>query len=358
MRCSSILIPFLICAAGCSSPAEKPAVENSRASLEENLKPREVRLIKAEIREEKPSLEVVGEIRPFDEVEISSEVAGRVQQLFAEVGDRVRKDDLLCRLDPTTFDLSLRQAEAALEAARANLELARKELDRKKDLVSDHTIPQADFDRARAQADLAEAQVREAEAARGLAEHRLKMTGIRAPSPGAVTLRMAAVGQWVDVGQSLLEMATGSRIKVVARIPSSWAEEISGLESFSFSVGTEDHLRSAKIYSIDPVINEASRSFELVGAAPAEGIKAGAFARIHLQSSHAEKSLWLPIDAVVISDTPRVLMVRDSKIVIRRVQTGLRSEDRVEILSGLSEDEEVVSSVAGLSRDLPVKVIP
>lgn len=357
MRYPSILILCLMIGTACSPPAEQQAVENPRTSLEQNLKPRKVQLIRPEVRERQPAIEVVGEIRPFDEVEISSEVAGRVLNIAVEVGDRVDKGALLCDLDPTTFELGLEQAKGALAAAQANLQLATKELERKKDLVSDNTIPQSTFDQVLAQHDLAAAQVQEAQAALGLAEHRLRMTKIRAPAAGAISGRLVASGQWVDVGQTLLEMATGNQVKVVGRLPSSWAEELQGLKIFQFTLGTESKVRQAKLFSIDPVINENSRSFDLVGTAPADGLKAGAFARIQLHSLETERTLWLPVSAVVISDTPRVLMVEDSKITIRRIQTGLRSDHMVEIVSGLSENEEVVSSVAGLSRGLPVEVV-
>jgi len=357
VRFSTILSILLVLSA-CGPVSEKPASRDAREKLDENLQPRRVRLIRAEVRETNPSLEVVGEIRPFDEVDISSEVAGRVDEVRAEVGDRVEKGYALVRLEARTFELAVRQADAGLAAAKASLDLAERELERKKDLVSDHTIPQASFDQARARFDLAKAELEQAKANLELARHRFRVSEIKAPSAGSVTRRSVAVGQWIDVGQTIFRMATGSRIKIAARVPSYWAENLQGMESFEFRVGSSDRLRKAKLFSIDPVIQKNSRSFEVVGTTDGRDIKAGSFARVILKSQRTEKRLWLPTEAVVISDTPRILLALNSRVSPRRVQTGLRSENMVEILSGLAEDEDVISNVAGLSRDLPVEILP
>ena len=121
--------------------------------LEQALAPREVKLITPETREEKPSVELVGEIRAFDTVTVSSEVAGKVDRVLVEVGDHVDAGTPLAEVDRATFQIYLQQAEANLAAARADLALAEKELERKRDLRSDETISQAAFDQASAARD-------------------------------------------------------------------------------------------------------------------------------------------------------------------------------------------------------------
>lgn len=354
---NSWILPGLLLLVACGPTVKEPKIQNARENLEKNLQPRKVKLISPEIREENPSLEVVGDIRPFDKVDISPEVAGRVSEVLVEVGRKLSPGQCLLKLAPETFDLEVQQAEASLAAARANLDLAERELDRKQDLVSDHTIPQAVFDQARASRDLAKAQLQQAQSSLGLARHRLEVTEVRAPSAGAITRRLVAVGQWVDVGQALFELAVGDRVKVAARVPSDWALNLEGIKDFDFRLGNSETQRTAHIFSIDPIINEDSRSFEVVGTAPGDGIKAGAFARVLLRSLNVKRRLWLPVEAVVTSDTPRVLMVESSRVVVRRIETGPRAEKMVEVLSGLEEGEKVISSVAGLSRDLPVEII-
>ena len=114
-------------------------------SLEQALAPREVRLVVAEIRDERSSVQLVGEVRAFDTVTMSSEVGGKVDRVLVEVGDRVASGAPLVEVDRETFRIYLQQAEANLAAANADLALASKDLDRKRDLRSDETIPQSDL---------------------------------------------------------------------------------------------------------------------------------------------------------------------------------------------------------------------
>jgi len=105
-------------------------------TLERALAPREVRLITPKVREERPSVQLVGEVRAFDTVIMSSEVAGRVDRVHAEVGDRVAAGTPLAEVDRETFRIYQQQAEANLAAANADLALADKDLERKRDLRS------------------------------------------------------------------------------------------------------------------------------------------------------------------------------------------------------------------------------
>ena len=104
-------------------PGGGDAPEAAAAAREAALAPREVRLITPEPREERPSIQLVGEVRAFDSVAVSPEVAGKVDAVRVEVGDRVRSGQPLAEIDRATYKIYLDQAEAQLQAAQADLEL-------------------------------------------------------------------------------------------------------------------------------------------------------------------------------------------------------------------------------------------
>jgi membrane fusion protein (multidrug efflux system) len=342
---------------GChGSDDDDPAA--TAETLEKALAPREVQLISPEAREERPSVQLVGEVRAFDTVAISSEVAGKVDRVLVEVGDRVATGTPLVEVDRETFRIYLQQAEANLAAANADLALAEKDLERKRDLRSDETIPQSTFDQAQAAHDLGTAHVAAAAAALDLAKRNYDRSVIRAPAAGAITQRLVVAGQWAEVGVGLFHLAVGDKIKVSARVPEGWAPELAGLEEFSFSVGASGPTFTAKLYSVQPVVEHASRSFEIVGTAPNDGsIKPGMFANVVLESPTAKQSLWVPGTAVATSDLSQVLMVEDDAIVYRKVQIGRRADGLIEIAGGLSADEQVIAEVKGLSRGIPVIIV-
>jgi len=333
-------------------------IENAAEAIERALAPREVSLVQPEIRIENPSVQLVGEIRAFDTVVISSEVGGRVDRVLVEVGDEVSKGTPLVWVDRETFAIYLAQADANVKAAKANLSLAEKDLERKQDLRSDETIPQAALDQAQAAYELASAEVAAAEAASDLAKRNHDRSAIRAPAAGAVTERMVVAGQWAEVGAALLDLAIGSEVKIAARVPESWAGKFASLETFDFSVSGRSTLYQAEVYSLQPVVREASRSYEIVGTAVNDGsLRPGMFANVTLTSPESRSTLWLPSSAVATSDLPQVLMVVDDEITYRKVQIGRRDAETIEIVSGLEADEQVILNVSGLTRGLPVKII-
>lgn len=352
-----IMLPLVLATGGCHGSGDDDPT-GAAESLEQALAPREVRLVNPEVRVENPTVELVGEVRAFDTVVISSEVAGKVDRVLVEVGDHVARGTPLVEVDRETFAIHLAQAEAAVKAAEAKLDLARKDLERKRDLRSDETIPQAALDQAQASYDLATADLAAAQASANLARRDYERSVVRAPAAGDITERMVVAGQWADVGAGLLELAVGGKVKVAARVPESWVGQFAALESFTFRAGDEGPVRTATVYSLQPVVREASRSFEIVGTAANDGsLKPGMFATVTLTSPTSSRTLWLPVSAVATSDLPQVLMVENGEVVYRKVQTGRRDDGLMEIVSGIGENDRVILDVAGLSRGLPVTVV-
>jgi len=350
---------FVTLLAGChGGDGDDPAA--AAETLERALAPREVRLVRPEVREERPSVQLVGEVRAFDTVIVSSEVAGKVDRVLVEVGDRVAAGTPLAEVDRDTFRIYQQQAEANLAAADADLALAGKNLERKRDLRSDETIPQSAFDQAQAAYDLATARVAAASASLDLARRNSDRSVIRAPAAGAITQRLVVAGQWAEIGEGLFHLAVGDRIKVSARVPEAWAPKLAGLEEFTFTVGVSGPVHTAKLYSVEPVVEQASRSFEIVGTAANDGsIKPGMFANVVLEAPTVKQTLtlWLPAAAVATSDLPQVLMVEDGAIAFHTIRIGRRDDGLIEIADGLSPNEAVVADVSGLSRGIPVTVV-
>jgi membrane fusion protein (multidrug efflux system) len=356
-KAPAILVVLAGLAACSANNGTDPA--EAREVLDEALAAREVRLVSPEVIEERPRLELVGEIRPFDTVMVSNEVSGRIDVVHVEVGNRLDENDVIVEIDRETYRLQLQQAGANLAAAEANLVLAEKDLERKKDLLTDKTIAQAVFDQTLARRDLAEAQVKAAEATRDLAKRNLDRSQVRSPSAGSVAARLVTAGERTDVGTGMIELAISDQLKVAAQVPEAWATRLSGLTEFEFAVGQSQDFKTAKLHSIEPVVQGTSRSFEVVGTARAEGdaIRPGMFASVVLTSPKAFESLWLPASAVGTSDMQVVYVVEDGVLASRRVQVGRRENGSIEILSGVTTDQKVVSDTSGLNRGLPVTVV-
>src|SRR5438093_12487877 len=152
-----------------------------------------------------------GTVQAVQTVQVGSQVSGTIQNLYADFNSVVRKGQVITRLDPSSFQARLGQAQAALIAARANVERsraavddARRKLDQAKALAAEKLLPQSDFDTAQANYDQAVAQVKANQAAVSQAQANVNQakvdldhTVIAAPIDGVVIARSVDVGQTV-----------------------------------------------------------------------------------------------------------------------------------------------------------------
>ena len=350
---AAALLGVLTAACG-APPAEAPQAAQTRADLQ----PRAVTLVEPEVRERRPVLSVTGNVRADETVPVPAQVTGQVTRLLVEVGDTVAQGDPLAEIDRETYRLRKASAEAAVEAAAAELSLAERELKRKADLLSDHTIPQAVYDQARARRDLARARLAEARAAAALARTAWERSVVRAPAAGRVAERTVAPGQWVDAGQTVVRLASGDRIKVRVRVPEEWAGRLAGIRSFTFTVGSAGPFE-ARVFSVEPVVEAASRSFAVTGIASLPAgtpVRPGMFAVATLTAATPVRTVWIPESAVAVSEMATVMLVRHGRTVARRIVTGERKDGWVEVLRGLDPGERVVRDIGGLSDGTPVRV--
>jgi HlyD family secretion protein len=152
-----------------------------------------------------------GTVQAVQTVQVGSQVSGTIQNLYADFNSVVHKGQVIARLDPSSFQARLGQAQAALVAARANVERsqaavddARRKLDQAKVLAAEKLLPQSDFDTAQANYDQAVAQLKANQAAVSQAQANVNQakvdldhTIITAPIAGVVIARNVDVGQTV-----------------------------------------------------------------------------------------------------------------------------------------------------------------
>jgi len=173
----------------------------------------QIKYITAPIEKGTLSAEIssTGTLKPLVEVLVGTQVSGTIKELYADFESQVKKDQLICLIDPERFEAHVQQARADVEAAKANVMKAEvtlvdemRTLRRKEQLIEKNSISQSEYDAAKTKADAAEAQVNverarlaQLQARLNEAELELKYTRILAPVSGIVTSRTADVGQTV-----------------------------------------------------------------------------------------------------------------------------------------------------------------
>ncbi|MES1245795.1 MAG: efflux RND transporter periplasmic adaptor subunit [Acidobacteriota bacterium] len=367
----------------------------------ESLPPREVRVAHAETASLARTVAVTGTLAADEQAELGPKVAGRLATIAVDLGDNVRKGQVLARLSPTDFDLRVRQSQNALDQARAqlglppdgplravdpqetalvkqasaNLTQARLTRDRMSRLFEQQLIPQQDLDAAEAAFQVAEGRHQEAiETARtrqALVGQRLSELQIAqqqrsdsilvAPFDGRIRERRASIGDYIAVGQPVLVLVRVHPLRLRLDVPEREAVGIRAGQPVELTVEGEPEPHTGRVARISPALSEESRTL-LVEAEvpnPSGRLRPGTFAKAEIVTQAGEPAVLVPASAVIsFAGVDKVLGVEDGKAVEKRVRTGRRAGDRVEILEGAAAGDTVVVEPGNLVDGQPVTVVP
>ncbi len=282
-------------------------------------------------------LSTVGSLRADESVVIRPEVAGRITRIQFQEGGRVERGQPLFGLDAAT-------AGAALNEAEANLANSRSAAARAGELVGERLIARADYDNVRAQRAVDEARVASARTALG-------KTSLRAPFAGQIGLRSVSVGEYVNAGQELVTLVRLDPIQVEFSLPETALASLRNGQPVVIEVDAYPGVRfDGEVGAIDPVIDPVSRSVRLRAqvANPDFKLRPGQFARVLLQPRGAQQALLVPEQALMQTGDERfVYTVVDGKARRSVVQTGTRVPGKVEVRSGLSAGDVVITAGQG-----------
>jgi RND family efflux transporter MFP subunit len=279
-------------------------------------------------------LTAVGSLRSNESVIIRPEVAGRIAQIRFDEGERVTKGQPLVMFDDTIY-------RAEVEEVRASLELSRANHDRAIDLLKRG----AGTTKAR---DEALAQLRADQAALALAEARLDKTVIRAPFDGVIGLREVSVGDFVDVGDDMVNLEQIDPLKADFRVAEVYLGAVGpgqrielGADAFPGETFT------GEVFAIDPLIDESGRSIVLRARLPNrdDRLRPGLFVRVTLVLNERDDAIQIPEQALVPQGQDQfVFRVVDGKAELTKVTAGIRRDGMVEITEGLGPEDEVVTA--------------
>lgn len=159
--------------------------------------PPEYETVACELGDISKTVRASGDVNPLSKVEIGSQISGTINTLLVDFNSKVKAGDVLCKLDPATYEASYMQAMAEKVSAEADRDYQQKNLDRKKQLLEQKLYPQADYDKADADFKSAAAQLMLAEARLLKAKVDLERCSIVAPIDGIITDRTAEIGQTI-----------------------------------------------------------------------------------------------------------------------------------------------------------------
>lgn len=275
-------------------------------------------------------VEVVGTVQAVERAEISSKITGNIITLQVDLGSRVKQGELLVELSAGEISAQVQQAKAQLEQTKRNL--AREESLLKKNAATPQTVKSL------------QDSTRIAEAAYKEAMTMLAYSRITAPFSGIITKKLGNAGDLATPGKPLLYIEEENNLQVLTDIPEAMMLRINKDDRLSVLVPSVDLTIEGVVAEVSPIADPSSRSAPIkLRIAPDPRLRSGQFARVTLTMEQAE-TLTVPTSAVIpFGQMERVFVVRDNKARLRLVRTGAQSEGHIEILSGLSEGETVIT---------------
>ena len=298
---------------------------------------------------------LAGEIRARHETQLAFQVAGRMVERQAEVGDRVVRGDLLARLEPDDLQARARAAQAQLAAAEAELGRARADQERFRVLARDQLVSQSALDTQNAAATAAQGQVDAARAELELARNQSAHTRLLAPADGVIAARHAEAGQVLGAGQPVFTLAADGGREVVFAVAEGQVESVAPGDPVQVEPWSGDGRRwDAAVREVAPAADPVTRTYQVRATIDAKpgAFELGQSARV-LLASGTPQALSVPLAALVPGpDGGKAVFVvaGDSTLELRPVQAGAYGADRVEIASGLQPGEVVVAAGGHLLR--------
>jgi len=302
-----------------------------------------------------PALAFDGAVEALRQTVIAAQVPGAVVQLEVKAGDRVQAGQLLLRLDARAADQNVLASDAQVLSARALLDAATRELERQKQLFQQNYISRAALDRAESDFRTTQAQVAAQGAQAGGARTQTSFYVVRAPYAGVVSEVPVMLGDMAMPGKPLVTLYDPAALRISAAVPQTLAPpagaairaELPGLPA------ARQWPTPARVQVL-PTADAATHTVQVRADLPAgiEGVTPGMFARLWLPAAAGGTHLTVPLSAVVRRAEMTGLYVLDAggRPLLRQVRLGRTEGDRVEVLSGLSAGERVVSDPQAAGR--------
>ncbi|MFZ2974604.1 MAG: efflux RND transporter periplasmic adaptor subunit [Ferribacterium limneticum] len=294
-----------------------------------------------------------GNVVAWQEAVIGAEIANyRITEVRVQVGDKVKKGQVLARIASDTVASELAEARASvaeLEAsaaeAKGNAERAR-EL-KEKGFYSSQLNTQYQTAQNTAQARLAAARARQQ-----AADLKMSKTGVLAPDDGVISARSATVGSLTQNGQELFRLIRGGRLEWRAEVPSADLGKVkAGVVATLTAPGGETV--KGMVRAVSPSVDPQTRNGLVYADLPAtSAVRAGMFARGEFSLAQSP-ALTLPQTAVVLREGFAYVFKMEGadRVAQAKVELGRRVGERVEIVAGLAPEARVVATGAGFLAD-------
>jgi RND family efflux transporter MFP subunit len=310
---------------------------------------RPVRTVTIESRDSSGKIALTGRIQSQSEVNQAFRLDGQLLERTVEIGDNVKKGQLLARLDSQNEESGLQSAQAQLIAAQVLLVDARNNFVRMRNLVADAAVSRADFDNAEAVLKTSEARVKSVQSQVELAQNRLSFTRLNADVSGVVTARGPDAGEVVSAGRMIVQIARVGALDAVFDVPASMKDAVTRNALISvFLTSDPKVVAEGRVREVSPRADPVTGTFAVRIALlnPPEAMRLGSTVtgRVQLNSVPA---IQIPALALFRAEGGSAVWVVDPKtltVSARAIAVQANDSEWVRVQSGLNPGDVIVTA--------------
>jgi multidrug efflux system membrane fusion protein len=339
------LIPFALLLAACDGTERAEVAPPDRHPLRFPVEVQEVSTARVEY-----AIQAVGSVEAFEQVAVTARVAGAVERVLFQEGDRVEPGRVLAEIEPERYRLALAAARAELAKAGAARDEARAGLDRRKSVNERNPdlVRAEEVDAWRTRLASAEAEVARAQSAVELAELNLRDAFVKPPVSGVVQTREVETGRYVQPGAVIATLVRREPLLLRFRVPESEAAALAPGAAARFTLrGGRDRVYAARLTHVAASADARDRMVDVTAHVEdphSTELRPGAFAEVVVPVGSATSTPVIPQTAIRPSERGFLAFVVEDGVAHERVlELGLRTADgRVEVRSGLAAGETLV----------------
>lgn len=324
---------------------------------------RPVKTVQVGMESGEAALSLPGEVRARHEAPLAFRVGGKITECKVNLGDTVKRGQVLARLEPNDYELAAQAGAASAAEARSASILADAELARYRNLREKGFVSAAMLDQKQAAADAAHARLEAMRSAHTGQSRQVNYTALTAEGNGIITLHNCNAGQVVGAGQPVLHLAQAGEKEVLIHLPETELARFRSAAGFAVSLNAlPDKNYKGMLRELAGAADTATRTYAArIAIKDADAaMQLGMSAIVRMQSA-GDTAIHLPLAAVIGREGKSLVWQVDEAGIVHatHIAIGAIEGNRVRIASGLSSGNRVVVAGANLLRDgEKVKLLP
>lgn len=341
-----LLLPLMLLGCKNEAPAPEPV--------------RPVRTVVVGGQAGQAAVRYAGEIRPRYEARLGFRVAGKLALRKVDVGQTVQAGQVLAELDPRDLKLALAADEAQFKSAQVEWERAQADLERYRQLLAQHFISSAEFERQKSLAAGAQARFSQAQAQWRMGSNQSDYAWLKADRSGVVTGVEAEVGQVVAAGQPVIRLADPKELEVLIHVPESRVAQLRAAPHLRVNLWAKPGVAlQGQLRELAPEADPVTRTYaaKISLAQPGPEVRMGMTAEVALEMPQ-QPGLRLPLSALYqTSGAAQVWRVNSANSTVQAVpvQVGRFDGNDVLVTAGVQAGDRVVT--AGVTKLHPGQVV-